>query len=54
MTIYSMLFIVTLLGGLFCLGGFMWSAMDSKPQKIWLVGAAASMLVAIAGLVLHR
>lgn len=53
MTAYSLLFIVTLLGGLFCIGGFMWSAMESKPQKIWLVGAAITILVGIAGVVMH-
>ncbi|MHB1391353.1 MAG: hypothetical protein ACYCXF_09040 [Thermoleophilia bacterium] len=54
MTLYSVIFIIALLGALFCFGGFMLSAMESRPQKLWLAGAAISLLVGVAGLVLHR
>ena len=48
------IFVVGLLAGLFCIGGFLWSAMDGKPRKVWLIGAGATIVVALAGLVIHK
>lgn len=39
--------------GLFCIGGFLWSVVEEKPSAIWLVGAGISVVVGIAGLVVH-
>lgn len=47
------IFIVCLLAGLLCLGGFLWSAMEQKPKAIWLIGAGVAILVGIAGLILR-
>ncbi len=47
------IFVVCLLAGLFCFGGFLWSAMEKKPKTIWLTGLGVTILVGIAGLVLH-
>jgi len=53
MSIGLILFVLVLLLGLFCIGGFLWSAMQEKPKKVWLIGAAAAVIVAIAGLITH-
>lgn len=45
------IFLVGLLAGLLCIGGFMWSAMEQKPKAIWLLGAGVAILVGLAGLV---
>ncbi|MDO8735734.1 MAG: hypothetical protein Q7K29_01445 [Thermoleophilia bacterium] len=47
------IFISSLLAGLFCLGGFMWSAMEQKPKAIWLLGAGVAIIVGLAGLVIR-
>ena len=49
-----LLFLICLGAGLFCLGGFLWSAMDGKPKSTWLIGAAAAVLVGIAGLLIYQ
>lgn len=49
-----LIFLIALLAGLFSIGGFLWSAMQEKPQKLWLLGAAAAILVGIAGLITHK
>jgi len=51
--IHVILFI-SLIAGLFCVGGFLWSAMEQKPMKIWLIGAGAAIIVGILGLLLHK
>lgn len=45
------IFIVSLLTGLLCIGGFMWSAMEQRPKFIWLLGAGIAILVGLAGMV---
>ncbi|MHB9112766.1 MAG: hypothetical protein ACYC4D_09115 [Thermoleophilia bacterium] len=47
------IFVVGLLTGLLCLGGFMWSAMEQKPKTIWLLGEGIAILMGMAGLILH-
>ena len=48
-----LIFSICLIAGLFCVGGFLWSAMEQKPKSIWLIGAAVAILVGLAGLVLR-
>lgn len=45
------IFVIGLLSGLLCIGGFMWSAMEQKPKAIWLLGAGIAILVGMAGLI---
>jgi hypothetical protein len=45
------IFVIGLLSGLLCIGGFMWSAMEEKPKAIWLLGAGIAILVGMAGLI---
>ncbi len=47
------IFIICLLAGLVCLGGFLWSAMEQKPKVIWLIGGGVTILVGLAGLILR-
>ncbi|MCL4309401.1 MAG: hypothetical protein M0Z32_04250 [Actinomycetota bacterium] len=49
----TVFFLISLIAGLFCMGGFLWSTMEGKPKSIWLIGAGATIVVGIAGLVLH-
>ena len=49
----TVFFLISLIAGLFCVGGFLWSTMEGKPKSIWLIGAGATIVVGIAGLVLH-
>ena len=48
-----LIFIVSLIAGLICLGGFLWSAMEQKPKAIWLIGLGVAIMVGFAGLVVH-
>lgn len=48
-----LIFIVSLIGGLVCFGGFLWSAMEQKPKGIWLLGLGIAIIVGLAGLILH-
>ncbi|MHB9053548.1 MAG: hypothetical protein ACYC5F_06125 [Thermoleophilia bacterium] len=45
------IFIVSLIAGLTCLGGFLWSAMEQKPKGIWLLGLGIAIIVGLAGLI---
>jgi len=54
MSIGLLFFVTCLLAGLFCVGGFLWSAMEGKPRAIWLIGTGAAIIVGLAGLVLHK
>ncbi|MFA5802136.1 MAG: hypothetical protein WC911_06620 [Thermoleophilia bacterium] len=54
MTATLLVFLVCLSAGLFFVGGFLWSAMEQKPRAIWLVGAAVSLLVGLAGFVVNK
>lgn len=53
MTVTLLLFLICLGAGLFFIGGFLWSAMEQKPRAIWLIGAAASLMVGLAGFVVN-
>ena len=48
-----LIFIVSLIAVLVCFGGFLWSAMEQKPKGIWLIGLGATIIVGLAGLVVH-
>ena len=48
-----LIFVVSLIAGLVCLGGFLWSAMEQKPKAIWLIGLGIAIIVGFAGLVVH-
>lgn len=54
MRVTLIIFVIGLISGLFCIGGFLWGAMEGKPRKVWLIGAGATILVALAGLLIHK
>ncbi len=50
----QLIFFLCLVSGLFCVGGFLWSAMEQKPKAFWLLGGTAILIVGLAGLLLHK
>jgi hypothetical protein len=53
LTATLVIFLICLGTGLFFVGAFLWSAMEQKPRAIWLVGAAVSLIVGLAGFVIN-
>ena len=52
--LFTVVFLFFLIAGLFCFGGFLWSAMEGKPKAIWMIGAGVTIIVGVAGLVMHN
>jgi uncharacterized protein (DUF983 family) len=50
----QVMFFLVLIAGLFFVGGFLWSMVEQKPRALWLVGAAITIFVGVAGLVMYR
>jgi len=48
-----LIFFVSLLTGVVCVGGFLWSASEQKPKAFWLIGVGVAILVGLMGLVQH-
>ena len=49
----QLVFFLCLIAGLICMGGFLWSSMEQKPRTFWLLGGTATIVVGLAGLLLH-
>jgi len=51
---FLVIFIACLMGGLFCIDGYLLSVMDERPNAIWLIGMGAVVMVGLAGLLVYK